>query len=101
MKMYSSEICPGCRNFKALLAERGIENAFEIVDITEDVFKMREFLKLRDHEEAFAAVREHSMIGIPSFVNDHGEITLDEDTALAWIGQPPMEKVVPGCANCK
>lgn len=101
MKMYSSEICPGCRNFKSLLAERGIENAFEIVDITQDVFKMREFLKLRDHEEAFAAVRERSMIGIPSFVNDDGEITLDEDTALAWIGQPPMEKIVPGCANCK
>lgn len=101
MKMYSSEICPGCRNFKALMAERGIENAFEIVDITEDVRKMREFLKLRDNEEAFAAVREHSFIGIPSFVNDDGEITLDEDTALAWIGQPPMEKVMPGCATCK
>lgn len=101
MKMYGSEICPGCKSFKALLAERGIENAFEIVDITEDVRKMREFLKLRDHEEAFAAVREHSFIGIPCFVNDEGEITLDENTALAWIGQPPMVKNFPGCATCK
>lgn len=101
MKMYSSEICPGCKNFKALMAERGIENAFEIIDITEDVRKMREFLKLRDNEAAFAAVREHSFIGIPAFVNDDGEITLDEDTALAWIGQPPMVKNFPGCATCK
>lgn len=101
MKMYSSEICPGCRAFKALMAERGIEDAFEIIDITEDVRKMREFLKLRDNEEAFAAVREHSFIGIPSFVNDSGEITLDENTALAWIGQPPMVKEMPGCATCK
>lgn len=101
MKMYGSEICPGCKNFKALMAERGIEDAFEIVDITEDVRKMREFLKLRDNEEAFAQVREHSFIGIPCFVNDDGEITLDENTALAWIGQPPMVKEMPGCATCK
>lgn len=101
MKMYSSEICPGCRNFKALMAERGIEDAFEVIDITENVMKMREFLKLRDNEDAFAAVREHSAIGIPSFVNDDGEITLDEDTALAWIGQPPMVKPMSGCATCK
>ena len=101
MKMYSSEICPGCKAFKALMAERGIEDAFEIVDITEDVRKMREFLKLRDNEAAFAEVREHSFIGIPAFVNEDGEITLDENVALGWIGQPPMEKFVPGCANCK
>ena len=101
MKMYSSEICPGCKMFKAVIAERGIEASFEIIDITEDVRKMREFLKLRDNEPAFAEVREHSFIGIPSFVNDDGEITLDENVALAWIGQPPMEKFVPGCANCK
>lgn len=101
MKMYSSEICPGCKNFKALLAERGIEDAFEIIEITEDVRKMREFLKLRDNEAAFAPVREHSAIGIPSFVNDDGEITLDENVALAWIGQPPMVKQMPGCATCK
>ena len=101
MKMYSSEICPGCKAFKALMAERGIEEAFEIVDITEDVRKMREFLKLRDNEEAFAQVREHSFIGIPSFVNDNGEITLDENVALAWIGQPPMVKQMPGCSTCK
>ena len=46
MKMYSSSICPGCKMFKDLIAERGIEDAFEIIDITEDVRKMREFLKL-------------------------------------------------------
>lgn len=101
MKIYSAEICPGCRKFKELMAERGIEDAFEIIDITENVVKMREFLKLRDNEPAFAQVREHSFIGIPAFVNDNGEITLDEDTALAWIGQPPMEKNFPGCATCK
>lgn len=101
MKMYSSEICPGCRVFKALMAERGIESSFEIVDITGDVRKMREFLKLRDNEAAFAQVREHSFIGIPCFVNGDGEITLDENTALSWIDQPPMVKEMPGCATCK
>ena len=101
MKMYSSDICPGCLRFKATLLERGVENPFEVVNITENVMKMREFLKIRDNHPAFAEVRERSSIGIPSFINDDGEITLDENVALAWIGQPPMVKQMPGCATCK
>lgn len=101
MKMYSSEICGGCRMFKALMAERGIENAFEIVDITENVPNLRDFLQMRDNEKCFDEVRASGRIGIPCFVNDDGVVTLDEDVALAWIGQPPMEKIIPGCANCK
>ncbi len=98
MKIYGAEICPGCRKFKALMAERNI--VAEYIDITESVMTMREFLKLRDHEPAFIPVREHGAIGIPCFVREDGEITLDENTALAWIGQPPMEEE-PGCATCK
>ncbi len=99
MKVYGSDICPQCRDFKALLAERGI--AVEYIDMTENVRNMREFLHLRDHEEAFAPVRERGSIGIPCFVNDNGEITLDENTALEWLGQPPAEKDAFGCATCK
>lgn len=101
MKMYGSEICGGCRAFKALMAERGIEGSFEIVDITANVPNLRAFLALRDNEKCFEEVRAAGRIGIPCFVNDEGEVTVDENTALAWIGQPPMEPAAPGCASCK
>lgn len=99
MKMYSADICQDCRNFKALIAERGIADAFENIDITESTSNLRAFLQLWDHEDAFAAVRERGAIGIPCFVQEKGDITLDEDIALGWIGQPTMEK--DGCAMCK
>ena len=53
MKMYSSDICPGCLRFKATLLERGVENPFEVVNITENVMKMREFLKIRDNHPKY------------------------------------------------
>lgn len=98
MKVYGSEICIDCREFKALMAERGFE--VEYIDITENTANLRAFLKLRDHEAAFDAVKERGGIGIPAFVSDSGEVTLDVNTALGWIGQEPVE-AAEGCASCK
>lgn len=99
MKVYGSEICSGCREFKALMAERGFDAEF--IEITANVANLRAFLKLRDTEKIFDAIREEGRIGIPVFVSDSGEVTLDADLALSWIGQPPMEKPETGCAGCK
>ena len=55
MKVYGSEICSGCREFKALMARRGLE--LEFVEITENVANLRAFLALRDREEVFAPIR--------------------------------------------
>ena len=92
-------ICSGCRAFKALMAERGFEVDF--VDITASVANLREFLMLRDTNEQFAPIRAAGRIGIPAFVREDGIVTLDENEALAWIGQPPMEEQDSGCATCK
>ena len=101
MKMYSSDICKDCRAFKALIVERGVESAFEIVDITENTQNLREFLHLRDTEAVFEAVREQGAIGIPCFVNDEGNITLDDVVALAWIGQATKGREDTGCICCR
>ena len=98
MKVYGSEICRDCRDFKALMAERGFE--VDYIDITESVGNLREFLNLRDHDAAFNPVKERGSIGIPAFVNDDGAVTVDLNTALGWIGQPPVEDE-PCCADCK
>lgn len=99
MKIYGSKICSGCREFKALMEARGFDAEF--VEITESVANLRAFLKLRDTEHIFDPIREEGRIGIPVFVSDSGEVTLDADTALGWIGQPPMEHEESGCAGCK
>ena len=98
MKVYSSEICGDCREFKVLMQARGFEA--EIVEITENTTNMKAFLKLRDSEDAFEEVRREGRIGIPAFVNDDGAVTLDVNTALGWIGQPPAEAAESGCESC-
>ena len=100
LKVYGAEICPDCRDFKVLMAQRGFEA--EYVEITEDTQKLRAFLQLRDHDAAFEPVRERGSIGIPAFVREDGEVTLDLNTALAWIGQEPVEEEEDApCASCK
>ena len=99
MKVYGSEICIDCREFKALMQERGFE--VEYVDITESTANLRAFLQLRDHEQAFDEVKARGGIGIPAFVREDGAVTLDLNTALGWIGQEPVEPAGAGCASCK
>ena len=91
--MYGSRICIDCRNFLALMASRKLEKEFQLVDITENTTNMKRFLTLRDHQPVFAGVRTRepeSGIGIPAFQKEDGTLTLSEDEALSWIGQPPM-----------
>lgn len=98
MKVYGSEICIDCREFKRIMAERGFE--VDYVDITENTANLRAFLQLRDHEAAFDAIKTRGGIGIPAFVKEDGEVTLDLNTALGWIGQEPVEET-PVCDTCK
>jgi len=100
LKVYGAEICPDCRDFKDLMAQRGFE--VEYVEMTASTQDLRAFLHLRDHEAAFEEVRARGGIGIPAFVREDGEVTLDLNTALGWIGQEPVEENDDEmCASCK
>ena len=89
MKVYGTDICIDCRNYKAIQKNRGFEA--EYIDITENTTNLKEFLTMRDEEELFAPVRENHGIGIPLFVREDGAKTFDINEAFAWIGQPPVE----------
>lgn len=89
MKVYGTDICIDCRNFKHINRARGLQ--IEYVDITESTDSLREFLKMRDREEVFAQVRECGGIGIPLFVHEDKK-TLDIDEAFSWIGEPKVEE---------
>lgn len=90
MKVYGAQICIDCRNYKAIQKKRGFEA--EYIEITEDTGKLKEFLRMRDNEQIFAPVREHSGIGIPLFVNEDGRKTFDINEAFSWIGQEPVRE---------
>lgn len=98
MKVFGSDICGDCCEFKALMQARGFD--VEYVDITESVANLKAFLKLRDSEAAFNNVRERGGIGISAFVREDGAVTLDVNAALEWIGQPPVTED-SGCEGCR
>ena len=87
MKVYGSDICIDCRNYKALASGRKLEAAY--IDITESTLNLREFLHIRDTQPLFDEVRSRGGIGIPLFVHEDGRMTLELDEALAWLGQEP------------
>ena len=89
MKVYGSEICVDCRNFKAIQNNRGFE--VEYIDITENTKNMREFLAIRDNDPIFDEVKQRGGIGIPLFVREDGQKTFDLNEAMSWINQPAVE----------
>jgi glutaredoxin-related protein len=88
MKVYGTDICIDCRNYKAIQESRGFEAEF--VNITENTTNLREFLSIRDNDSVFNAVKENGGIGIPLFVREDGTKTFDIDEAFSWIGQKPV-----------
>ena len=62
MKVYGSDICIDCRNYKAIQKNRGFEA--EYVDITENTQNLREFLHFRDNEPIFEPVRLNLPAGV-------------------------------------
>lgn len=89
MKVYGTEVCIDCRNYKAIQKARGFEAEF--ISITSDTASLKEFLAMRDNEPVFDEIKTKGEIGIPFFVNDDGRKTLDINEALNWIGQEPLE----------
>ncbi len=90
MKVYGTDICIDCRNFKHINKLRDLN--LEYTDITADTTALKEFLMLRDKNDVFKECRENGGIGIPCFVSDDHKITLDIDKAFSWIGQPPVRE---------
>lgn len=82
--VYTSPLCPDCRECKANFEAHGIE--FRMVDITAGMRGLKEFLKLRDSSPVFDVCRENGSVGIPAIVDEEGNITLDWEGVLAERG---------------
>jgi len=73
LKVYGTWLCPNCRAAEQHLIAAKVE--FEFVDIFNSTANMKEFLKLRDNEQAFQDVKAKGGIGIPAFVKENGMVT--------------------------
>ncbi len=73
--MYGTDLCPDCLAAKEAFDSNGI--AYKYVEITETLGAMKQFLKLRDTNDAFKDVRGNGKIGIPAVIISANEITLD------------------------
>ena len=75
LKIYGSMLCPDCVACRKELDEAGV--SYEYLDFADSLLNLKDFLKIRDSEPAFEAVREGGKIGIPCILRPDGSITLD------------------------
>ena len=86
LTVYSSQLCPDCRECKANFDAHGIP--YQTVEIGESMKNLKEFLKLRDSSPVFDICREKGLVGIPAIVMEDGSVTLDWEGVLAEKGLP-------------
>ena len=75
LKIYGSMLCKDCVECVDDLKKAEVE--FEFLDFADSLLNLKEFLKIRDENPLFDAVREKGSIGIPAIVKEDGSVTLD------------------------
>ncbi|MFR4350266.1 MAG: hypothetical protein ACLT3H_01195 [Roseburia sp.] len=75
LKIYGTMLCEDCVSCLEQLRKENI--AFEFLEFSDKLDYLKEFLKMRDQNSIFGAVRETEGIGIPCIVTETGEIVLD------------------------
>lgn len=81
LKIYGSMLCKDCVECVEDLKKENVE--FEFLDFADSLLNLKEFLKIRDENPLFDAVREKGSIGIPTIVKEDGSVTLDWAEFLA------------------
>ena len=75
LEIYGSMLCKDCVECVEDLKKANVE--FEFLDFADSLLNLKEFLKTRDENPLFDAVREKGSIGIPAIVKEDGSVTLD------------------------
>ena len=76
-KVFVMATCPDCTQVKQKLAGNP---AYELIDIGEHVRNLKQFLTLRDSNEAFNYAKSHGSVGIPCFLFEDGTVKFDLDS---------------------
>lgn len=63
---FFTPLCPQCPPFMEELKRLNIE--VNMIDITESIVNLKQFIKLRDKHEAFNTIKENGFVGIPLLI---------------------------------
>ena len=72
--IYGSMLCKDCVRCREDLDKAGI--AYTYFDFNDELKYLKEFLAIRDKNEAFATVKEAGKIGIPCILEENGCVSL-------------------------
>ena len=89
LKIYGSHLCPNCRAFLKHLDAHSV--TYEFIDINESLANLKEFLKHRDFNPLFDECKKNDRIGIPAFMDEDNELSIDWRTYLEKHGIPIEE----------
>lgn len=82
--VYGTNVCPDCVEAIQKLDERKADYVY--LEFSNNMQNLKRFLKLRDTEAIFDAVKEQGKVGIPCFKLEDGTLTLDLEEVLDKIG---------------
>ena len=80
IKIYGSMMCGDCVQCREDLDKAGVP--YEYLDFADALPNLKEFLKIRDENPLFDAIRKGGSIGIPCIVREDGSVTLDWEEFL-------------------
>lgn len=80
LKFYGTLLCKDCAALKNALDAKKVP--YEFLEFEKDLGNLKAFLKLRDEEPMFDAVREAGGIGIPLVILEDGSKTLNYEQLM-------------------
>ena len=84
IKVYGSNVCPGCLRFINVLTSHNIMPAF--INVTGSIDHLKEFIDFRDRSPLFDDVRGTGRIGFPLIQLEDGTYTRDVNKVLEDLG---------------
>ena len=81
--IYGTDTCKDCVDAKALLDAKGIRYLF--LEFSDSIGNLKRFLKIRDTNPMFDAVKEKGGVGVPLCVLEDGTMTFDVNEVISKI----------------
>lgn len=81
--IYGTDTCKDCVDAKALLDAKGIRYLF--LEFSDSIGNLKRFLKIRDTNPMFDAVKEKGGVGVPLFVLEDGTMTFDVEEVITKV----------------
>jgi glutaredoxin-related protein len=72
IKVYGSKMCHNTRDFRKNLDRLNID--YQFIDINLNLSNLKEFLLIRDTNKQFERIKEQNGIGIPTILDEDGNV---------------------------